>query len=232
MDHDYYNILNIPRDADLTAIKKAFRARALECHPDRGGSHERMLLIIEAWNIFSNPDTRRRYDLSRVSQDGSGGMVTVDIERARNAAQDYPRDSSGLESWIDQITWQGSLAGGMAGLSWIAPSMIFVGFVPIVLCNPKDATWVEILWLIGSAVAAVINWRGRSQKRLVFLKKLSQKDLKRAFDSDAFFGLFLMLVGGYYSLQAWGMVNGDKVLPARAWATLVHCWLGLLARSF
>jgi len=63
---------------------------------------------------------------------------------------------------------------------------------------------------------------------LVFLKKLSQKDLKRAFDSDAFFGLFLMLVGGYYFLQAWGMVNGDKVLPARAWAILVSLLVGLV----
>ncbi len=32
---DYYKILGIPRDADLKAIKKAFKHQAMQYHPDR-----------------------------------------------------------------------------------------------------------------------------------------------------------------------------------------------------
>ena len=66
MTVDYYRILQINPDANIETIKKAYRRRALECHPDRGGSHEQMVLVNEAWGILSNPITRANYDAARL----------------------------------------------------------------------------------------------------------------------------------------------------------------------
>jgi molecular chaperone DnaJ len=34
MSEDYYDILGVPKDASTDDIKRAFRKRALETHPD------------------------------------------------------------------------------------------------------------------------------------------------------------------------------------------------------
>ena len=48
-----YEILGIDRDADEDEIKKAFRKRALEVHPDKnGGSHEEFIKVREAYECL------------------------------------------------------------------------------------------------------------------------------------------------------------------------------------
>lgn len=37
---DYYSVLGVQHDADLEIIKKAYRKRALEVHPDKGCSND------------------------------------------------------------------------------------------------------------------------------------------------------------------------------------------------
>ena len=37
---DYYEVLGVARDADGAELKKAYRARALEDHPDRNPGDE------------------------------------------------------------------------------------------------------------------------------------------------------------------------------------------------
>jgi curved DNA-binding protein CbpA len=55
----------VPRDADAVAIKRAFRARARECHPDLAtapGAAERFRALAAAYDVLASPDARLVYD--------------------------------------------------------------------------------------------------------------------------------------------------------------------------
>jgi len=63
---DYYEILGVPRDADLAAIKKAYRDIAIKYHPDRNPgdakAEEFFKEASEAYQVLSDSDKRRTYD--------------------------------------------------------------------------------------------------------------------------------------------------------------------------
>lgn len=63
---DYYEVLGLERQADGSAIKKAYRALALKYHPDRNpGDAEaeaKFKEAAEAYEILSNEEKRRLYD--------------------------------------------------------------------------------------------------------------------------------------------------------------------------
>ena len=62
---DYYAVLGVARDALQDDIKTEFRKLVLKFHPDRGnGDREKFHQITEAYNVLSNPEKRRQYDLS------------------------------------------------------------------------------------------------------------------------------------------------------------------------
>ncbi|MCS7297508.1 MAG: molecular chaperone DnaJ [Bacteroidia bacterium] len=67
MKKDYYAILGVGRDADLETIKRAYRRLALQYHPDRNPGNreaeERFKEISEAYEVLSDPEKRRQYDL-------------------------------------------------------------------------------------------------------------------------------------------------------------------------
>ena len=62
---DYYEVLDVARDADAKAIKDAFRQLAMKYHPDRNKSPDaesRFKEIAEAYAILSDPKKRAEYD--------------------------------------------------------------------------------------------------------------------------------------------------------------------------
>jgi molecular chaperone DnaJ len=70
---DYYEILEIARDANPDDVKKAYRKAALKYHPDRNPDNkeaeEKFKEAAEAYEVLSDTDKRRRYD-----QYGHSGM--------------------------------------------------------------------------------------------------------------------------------------------------------------
>jgi molecular chaperone DnaJ len=64
-ERDYYDILGISRNATEAEIKKAFRAKARELHPDVSDApdaEERFREAAEAYEVLSKSETRQLYD--------------------------------------------------------------------------------------------------------------------------------------------------------------------------
>jgi molecular chaperone DnaJ len=63
---DYYEILGVSRNASETEIKKAYRRLARSHHPDVNAhdpnAEERFKELTEAYEVLSNPESRRAYD--------------------------------------------------------------------------------------------------------------------------------------------------------------------------
>lgn len=64
---DYYKILGVSKDASEADIKKAFRKKAFECHPDKNKdvcNDDKIKELNEAYGVLSNPKKKASYDLN------------------------------------------------------------------------------------------------------------------------------------------------------------------------
>lgn len=70
---DYYEVLEVTKTATVEEIKKAYRKKAIQYHPDKNPgdkeAEEKFKEAAEAYDVLSNPDKRARYD-----QFGHAGM--------------------------------------------------------------------------------------------------------------------------------------------------------------
>ena len=100
---DYYDILGIPRSASADDIKKAFRRRAREYHPDlhagakKSEMEKKFKELNEAHEILSDPDKRKKYD-----QYGHNWENAEAYERARQQAG-ISLDDLDFESFPQEI---------------------------------------------------------------------------------------------------------------------------------
>ncbi len=63
MNKDYYEILGVSKNASSEEIKRAFRKKAHEHHPDKGnGNAEKFKEINEAYQVLSEDGKRKMYD--------------------------------------------------------------------------------------------------------------------------------------------------------------------------
>lgn len=73
---DYYEVLGVARNASADDIKKAYRSKAMEFHPDRNPgdktAEEKFKQAAEAYDVLSDADKRARYD--RYGHQGVEGM--------------------------------------------------------------------------------------------------------------------------------------------------------------
>ncbi|GAB3673159.1 DnaJ C-terminal domain-containing protein [Angustibacter aerolatus] len=70
-EKDFYATLGVAKDADATAIKKAYRKLARTNHPDaNGGDDKRFKEIGEAYSVLSDAEQRKQYDAVRAMSGG------------------------------------------------------------------------------------------------------------------------------------------------------------------
>src|SRR3990167_2315178 len=60
---DYYEVLGVGKTSSADEIKKAFRRKAVEHHPDKeGGDEAKFKEINEAYEVLKDEKKRQRYD--------------------------------------------------------------------------------------------------------------------------------------------------------------------------
>lgn len=112
MAYEYYEILGVTREVTVTEIKKAYRRKARELHPDVNkaqDAEERFKELNEAYDVLSDPQKKSMYDITGTPE----------------AAQGYGRyqavDMSDIFGGMGDIF--SSFFGGMGGSGWGAQQM-------------------------------------------------------------------------------------------------------------
>lgn len=79
MKEDYYDILGIGKNASAAEVKKAYRKKAIEYHPDKNPgdakAEEKFKKAAEAYEVLSDPNKKARYDqYGHAAFEGGGGF--------------------------------------------------------------------------------------------------------------------------------------------------------------
>ena len=106
---DYSEVLGVDKNASADDIKRAFRRKAKECHPDLHPddkeAEERFKELNEANEVLSDPDKRARYDQFGFNDPAMGGNPFA------GGAGGFDFGGMGFDSIFDMFT------GGMGGAS-------------------------------------------------------------------------------------------------------------------
>ena len=112
---DYYEVLGVAKDASEAEIKKAYRQKAKELHPDRNPNdrkraEEDFKRVAEAYEVLADSQKRAQYDrYGHAGPDQGFTFGDTDFRRAREAYQEF--GFGGFDSLFDLFFRQGGPRG-------------------------------------------------------------------------------------------------------------------------
>jgi hypothetical protein len=130
---DYYAVLGAEENATREEIDRLYKRKAVQCHPDRGGSEEEMKSLNEAYRILKDDVARHTYDGER--QD------LRDTEALHEPENPLPSSSPGAK--LDAITHQ------------VGASILFIA-LGLVLLFIVRFQYVVFLWPLALLAVAMI----------------------------------------------------------------------------
>jgi len=96
----YYEILEVPVNADTVTIRKSYLKKSLKYHPDKNPNNEeeakaRFIEIGEAYEVLSEPARRRAYDQELRA---TGGKIPSDFKKKFNGGAS---DAQAYDNYMD-----------------------------------------------------------------------------------------------------------------------------------
>ena len=109
----HYDVLQIKKNASNEEIKRSFRNLALKYHPDKNksiDSKEKFLRIVEAYEILSDENSRKKYDIIYQNNNDHKNVYTYSTNWTPPA--DYVKYYSydEIKNWYNKNT---DIRGGM-----------------------------------------------------------------------------------------------------------------------
>lgn len=133
---DYYEVLEIPRDASEELLKKAYHKQAIRWHPDKNLANkdvatERFKQVATAYEVLSDPAKRRTYDQCGHAayfdnaDGGNAGYGTQFVDPQQVFQQFFQQMNAGGQSNGAHFVFGGGgpgmrFAGGQPGMSFEA----------------------------------------------------------------------------------------------------------------
>lgn len=108
---DYYELLGVAKNADATAIKKAYRKLAKKYHPDTNAgdpaAEQKFKDVTEAYTILSDPEKRKLYD--------QFGHAAFDGSMPEGGAYQYSGAGAGQNGGYQEFHFNGADMGDIFG---------------------------------------------------------------------------------------------------------------------
>jgi DnaJ-class molecular chaperone len=103
-DFDPYKILDVNKDSSIDDIKKSFKQKSKEVHPDHGGSPEDFDILKKAFDVLTDSGKRKIWDEYRIADyfdiEKEAKMVASQI--AVQTLDTYP-DNCNFDKEIEEI---------------------------------------------------------------------------------------------------------------------------------
>ena len=171
-----YDVLLVDQNATLDEIKLAFKRRALQVHPDKGGSKEEFHLVYQALETLADPAARQKYDHSLATTKTGPAQHAPYPKSRKRKRQDKPADpaSSCKAGTKTRNKTPGKKSTSFAGKAPSKPSRATATATPAEPQSPQTKLLIKIRDLLKRLPREARNdviTNQLSQKQRVLLEK-------------------------------------------------------------